>query len=63
MTKKLAETFRSDDVISVYHGFAFLRLGAIGWKTRATFLTNQNYNQNQSWIACASFPAVSNGYV
>ena len=31
--------------------------------SRATFSTNQKWNQNQSWLAHAHFPAICVGYV
>ena len=44
-------------VICVYFSFALL-YSVIGLKTRATFSTNHKYNQSQSWLARASFPAL-----
>ena len=32
-------------------------------KSRATFWTNQKWNQNQSWLACTRFPALGTGYM
>ena len=44
-------------VIRICFGTALLR-SLIGLKTHATFSANQKWNQNQSWLARASFPAL-----
>ena len=50
-------------VIRVSFGFPLLPLVIGLKKARATFSTNQAWNQNQSWIARAIFPALRDSYV